>query len=99
MSFTVLSGGETVETTMAEWLPGVVAGEMPADFQPEALKAQAVAARTYALYKLSLGENAAHPQAALCGDAGCCAAYVSPAQLAALDAFIRFVAPEGGQGT
>ena len=28
---------------------GVVAAEMPADFEPEALKAQAVAARTYAL--------------------------------------------------
>ena len=33
ISFTALSGGEAVETTMAEWLPGVVAGEMPASLR------------------------------------------------------------------
>ena len=36
---------------LEEYVIGVVAGEMPASFQEEALKAQAVAARTYALYK------------------------------------------------
>ena len=29
-AITALSGGELVETTMADWLPGVVAAEMPA---------------------------------------------------------------------
>ena len=38
-----------------DYLIGVVAGEMPASFNEEALKAQAVAARTYAYYKI---ENA-----------------------------------------
>ena len=46
-AITALSGGALVETTMADWLPGVVAAEMPASFAPEALRAQAVAARTY----------------------------------------------------
>ncbi len=35
-----------------DYIIGVVAGEMPASFNMEALKAQAVAARTYALYKM-----------------------------------------------
>lgn len=37
---------------LEEYIVGVVAGEMPASFSLEALKAQAVAARTYALYKM-----------------------------------------------
>lgn len=35
-----------------EYLKGVVASEMPAEFNEEALKAQAVTARTYLLYRL-----------------------------------------------
>lgn len=35
-----------------EYLKGVVASEMPAEFNQEALKAQAVTARTYLLYKI-----------------------------------------------
>ena len=74
--FTVLTDGETRETTMADYLVGVVAAEMPASFEPEALKAQAVAARSYIL------DRAAHPveahrDAAVCGDPGCCCAHVS----------------------
>ena len=37
---------------MEDYLVGVVAGEMPARFEDEALKAQAVAARTYVLKRL-----------------------------------------------
>lgn len=40
---TALCGDALIETTMADWLPGVVAAEMPASFAPEALRAQAVA--------------------------------------------------------
>ncbi len=36
-----------------DYVIGVVAGEMPASFNDEALKAQAVASRTYAMYKKS----------------------------------------------
>lgn len=66
--------GEGVKTmSMAEYLPLAVAGEMPAAFHPEALKAQAVALRSYALYYKDAPKSA-HPTADVCGDAGCCAA-------------------------
>jgi|LSQX01.2.fsa_nt_gb stage II sporulation protein D len=51
--------GQVVEMDIEDYLVGVVAAEMPADFHLEALKAQAVAARTYALYRLA--ENKAVP--------------------------------------
>lgn len=38
-----------VEMNLEDYIKGVVAAEMPAEFEPEALKAQAVAARTYAV--------------------------------------------------
>jgi len=38
-----------VAMSLEEYIKGVVAAEMPAEFEPEALKAQAVAARTYAV--------------------------------------------------
>lgn len=40
-----------------EYVKGVVAAEMPVSFEQEALKAQAVAARTYALKKMEENEN------------------------------------------
>lgn len=40
---------ETREMPIEDYVAGVVAGEMPASFPPEALKAQAVAARSYVL--------------------------------------------------
>ena len=57
---TALCGDALIETTMADWLPGVVAAEMPASFAPEALRAQAVAARTYILQRVR-GGGASHP--------------------------------------
>lgn len=42
---------EVVELDLEDYVIGVVAGEMPASFEQEALKAQAVASRTYAMYK------------------------------------------------
>ncbi len=41
-----------IELGLEEYIVGVVAAEMPASFPPEALKAQAVAARTYAVKRL-----------------------------------------------
>ena len=43
--------GEIKKVLLEEYVKGVVAGEMPASFHIEALKAQAVASRTYALKK------------------------------------------------
>ena len=37
---------------LEDYVVGVVAGEMPASFSMEALKAQAVASRTFAMYKM-----------------------------------------------
>lgn len=42
---------------LEEYVLGVVAGEMPASFNEEALKAQAIAARSYALYKMNNSKN------------------------------------------
>ncbi len=50
--------GETEELYFEDYIVGVLAGEMPANFELEALKAQAVAARSYALKKM-LSENQA----------------------------------------
>lgn len=44
---------EEKELDLEEYIIGVVAGEMPASFHEEALKAQAIAARSYALYKIN----------------------------------------------
>lgn len=44
--------GEVMEIDLEEYVIGVVACEMPASFDYEALKSMAVAARTYALYKV-----------------------------------------------
>ncbi|MEG1918190.1 MAG: stage II sporulation protein D, partial [Oscillospiraceae bacterium] len=68
--------GDTVtEMPMNTYLQGVVRAEMPASFAQEALCAQAVAARTYTLYKITTGGN--HPDADICGDHTCCQAYLS----------------------
>lgn len=78
-TLTVLLDGETQSLALEDYLWGVVAAEMPAAFDSEALKAQAVAARTYTLYRMEHPGDA-HPQAALCGDPGCCQAWMSRAE-------------------
>ena len=61
--------GENLDMALEEYLVGVVLAEMPADFEPEALKAQAVVARTYTRKRMQ-GDK--HGDAALCMDSGCC---------------------------
>ena len=73
------SGGEVEVMTLRDYLWGVVAAEMPAAFQPEALKAQAVAARTYCFH-LRQAPGDKHPDADVCGDYTCCQAYLTRAQ-------------------
>lgn len=68
----------TVSTmNMGDYLWDVVAAEMPASFELEALKAQAVAARTYAMRKIGHAP-ANHPDADVCTDHTCCQAYITP---------------------
>ena len=74
--FTALVDGVLREEVMEQYLPGAIAGEMPVAFEVEALKAQAVAARTYILYRMA-HTNSKHPEADVCGDSGCCKAYVN----------------------
>ena len=76
MTLRVLNGGAVEEMTLGEYLVGVVRAEMPASFETEALKAQAVAARTYTLYKMQTGGNHGGT-AAICTDSTCCQAYIS----------------------
>lgn len=52
ISIKVLDNEETINLELEEYVIGVVAAEMPASFEEEALKAQAVASRTYGMYKL-----------------------------------------------
>ncbi len=63
------------EQDMDAYLVGVVLAEMPASFEPEALKAQAVAARTYACKAYVTGGK--HGDGSVCGDSTCCQAYLS----------------------
>jgi len=67
-----------------EYIKGVVAAEMPASFHIEALKAQALAARTYTLLRMkSFGGKGCsqHPEADICTDSTHCQAYVDPETL------------------
>ena len=64
------------EMKMDEYLLGVVSAEMPADFEEEALKAQAVVARTYTVYKIEHNQSK-HGEADICDNSACCQAWIS----------------------
>ena len=64
------------ELKLDEYLYGVVSAEMPASFEEEALKAQAVVARTYTLYKI-INNSKKHKNADICDDSTCCQAWIS----------------------
>jgi stage II sporulation protein D len=77
----VLVGGTVTTMEMGQYLIGVVAAEMPASFGPEALKAQAVAARTETLYHILLYKSPTHPDADICDDPTDCQAYKTESEL------------------
>ena len=66
--------GEVVELDFDEYIKGVLIGEVPITYEIEALKAQAIVARTYTLYKLENNQNL-HENADMCDDINCCQAY------------------------
>ena len=72
---TLSTGGKTEEIALSDYLEGVVAAEMPALFPEEALKAQAVAARTYTMKKLASAPASEHNGAAVCDNPAHCKAY------------------------
>ena len=69
----LLDGGKLQQMELEEYVACVVLAEMPASFESEALKAQAVVARTYAL-KRHRSDNK-HEGGAVCTDPACCQAY------------------------
>lgn len=74
-TITVSVDGEAQKMELEEYITGVVASEISPDFPIEAIKAQAVAARTYAVYKMYAGRSDTHPDADVCDDFHHCAAY------------------------
>ena len=69
--------GEVEEIPLDIYLYGVVAGEMPADFEMEALKAQAIVARTYTIFKIMNGSKHKEQNADICDSSLCCQAWIS----------------------
>ena len=70
---TVLVDGVETQMTLDETVAAIVAAEMPALYPAEALKAQAIAARTYICYRAAHPVSA-HEAAVLCDNpAHCCA--------------------------
>lgn len=67
--------GTISKMRLEDYVLGVVLGEMPASFETEALKAQAVAARTYAL---RCQQDRVHEQGAVCKQHTCCQSYCDP---------------------
>ena len=67
--------GGTQMMELETYILGVVLAEMPASFEEEALKAQAVVARTYTLRHMERMDR--HSDCAVCTKSACCQAYVS----------------------
>lgn len=69
-------GEASTVVNLDDYLLGVVLAEMPASFETEALKAQAVAARTYTAKAMETGGK--HGDGSVCGNFACCQAYIDP---------------------
>ena len=69
------STGDVEEIPIDEYLLGVVSAEMPASFKKEALKAQAIVARTYTVYMIKNSKK--HDNADICDNSACCQAWIS----------------------
>lgn len=78
--------GKVVTVDMETYVRCVVASEMPSSFEIEALKAQSVAARTYAAAKIIKYDEKkpdAHPKAAVCNTTHC-QVYMSEKELSSI---------------
>lgn len=67
--------GQVEELEFDTYLYGVVSAEMPASYELEALRAQAVVARTYTIYQIANGSK--HENADICDSSFCCQAWIS----------------------
>lgn len=71
---------QSLEMDLEEYIKGVLAAEMPADFDMEALKAQATAARTYAYGRLAgiyQSKQGVHDGIDVCTNSAHCQAWTS----------------------
>lgn len=78
------SSKKTEKLPLEEYIVGVVAAEMPASFNSEAIKAQAVAARTYVYkrWKQVGGSGCSlHPEADVCDDPSHCQAWINKGEM------------------
>ena len=81
---TLLDGDRLLTLSLYEYLCGVLCAELPADFPEECWKAQAVAARSYALYKMERSGPGSHLGAQMCTDYTCCTGYRAPEEALAV---------------
>jgi len=70
----LLTGDGLRMLPLSEYLLGVVMRELPAGFAPDAVAAQAVAARTFTLRQMSGGKH----DGCVCDSAACCQAWQEP---------------------
>lgn len=63
------------EVNLDEYIACVVSAEMPVSYDIEALKAQAIVARTYTIYKITTSKK--HSEADICDKSTCCQAWIS----------------------
>lgn len=70
------SSNEIEEVNLDEYLCNVVSAEIPASYNMEALKAQAVVARTYTINTI-IKNVGKHGQANICDSPNCCQAWIS----------------------
>ncbi len=96
-----ITSGEVLEVPVREYVIGAVCAEMPASFAPEALKAQAVAAYTYARRQALVSDSLDDPS--LCGadfsnDPARYQAYYTPAEIEVVfgDAYATYYAKIAG---
>ena len=74
----ITSTNEVIEMSVSDYLKGVVPSEMPPDYNKEALKAQAVVARTYLFNKMN---TKAHADADICDSPNHCQAFYTKDKL------------------
>lgn len=94
-----MDDGKVHALEMDDYLLGVLAGEMPEGFELEAMKAQAVVARTFSFKNIQ--SKYKHNGYDVCTDSGCCQDYYSPDQYEAsggcLDKFRQAISETSGE--
>ena len=71
----LMTNNTVKEIDFEEYIKGVVSAEMPANFESEALKAQAICARTYTINKIMNSNKEVHNGADICDNSAHCQAY------------------------